>query len=249
MADGRHLEILTSTQQQLRQPFGQNRYGPKIGGCAFLGEGERGPHLTQSRLGWGLPSHQVASRSIQPFGHSRHGPKMGAVPPFWRGSWVPTEPTPRLAQCGLGVGLPPCQVPSWSIQLFGQNKHGPKIERAPPPFWGGRTGSPSNTMSLGAKPTSLPSGILIHPAIWPQHIWVKNWGLCPLGGGGAGSPSNTMWPGPRPTCLPAKFQLDPSNRLTTIHQRHRQTGQDRQTDRQQSDSTGRTVLQMVAQKC
>jgi len=29
------------------QPFGRNRYGPKIGGCAPLGEGELGPHLTQ----------------------------------------------------------------------------------------------------------------------------------------------------------------------------------------------------------
>jgi len=31
--------------------------------------------------------------------------------------------------------------------------------------------------------------------------------------------------------LHAKFRLDPSNRLATIHQRHRQTGQDRQTYR------------------
>jgi len=43
----------------------------------------------------------------------------------------------------------------------------------------------------------------------------------------------------------AKFQLDPYNRLATIHQRHRQT--DRQ-DRQLSTSIGRTVLQPVAQK-
>ena len=44
----------------------------------------------------------------------------------------------------------------------------------------------------------------------------------------------------------AKFHLDPSNRLATIHQRHR-----RQTDRQRHDSIGRTVitvLQTVAQK-
>jgi len=43
------------------------------------------------------------------------------------------------------------------------------------------------------------------------------------------------------------FHLDPSNRLATIHQRHKQT---RQTDRtgQRSDSIGRTVLQTVAPK-
>jgi len=34
------------------------------------------------------------------------------------------------------------------------------------PFpWG--AGSPSNTMSPGPRPTSVPSGILIHPTVWP----------------------------------------------------------------------------------
>jgi len=42
----------------------------------------------------------------------------------------------------------------------------------------------------------------------------------------------------------AKFHLDPSNRLATIHQRHRETDR---TDRQRTDSIGRTVLQTVAQ--
>jgi len=27
-------------------------------------------------------------------------------------------------------------------------------------------------------PTSVPSGILIHPAVWPQQTWAKNWGFC-----------------------------------------------------------------------
>jgi len=36
--------------------------------------------------------------------------------------------------------------------------------------------------------------------------------------------------------LHAKFYPDPFSRLATIHQRYRQTGEDRQTDRQ----TGRT---------
>jgi len=51
--------------------------------------------------------------------------------------------------------------------------------------------------------------------------------------------------------LRAKFHLDPSNRLATVHERHRQTYrtdiQDR-TDRRRTDSIGRTVLQTVAQK-
>ena len=33
-------------------------------------------------------------------------------------------------------------------------------------LWG--AGSPSNTMWPGPRPTSLPSGILIHPTVWPQ---------------------------------------------------------------------------------
>jgi len=45
--------------------------------------------------------------------------------------------------------------------------------------------------------------------------------------------------------LHAKFH--PSNRLATVHQRHRQDRTDRQTDRR-CDSIGRTVLQTVAQK-
>jgi len=44
--------------------------------------------------------------------------------------------------------------------------------------------------------------------------------------------------------LYAKFRLDLSNRLATIHQRYRQD----RTDRQRSDSIGRTILQTVAKK-
>jgi len=48
--------------------------------------------------------------------------------------------------------------------------------------------------------------------------------------------------------LHAKFHLDPSNRLATVHERHRQERQTDRQDRQQSDSIGRTVLQTIAQK-
>jgi len=36
-------------------------------------------------------------------------------------------PGSHLTQCGLGWGLPPYQVTSWSILPFGHNRHGPKI--------------------------------------------------------------------------------------------------------------------------
>jgi len=47
-------------------------------------------------------------------------------------------------------------------------------------YWEEGAGSLSNTMSSGPRPTSVPSGILIHVAIWSQQIWPENWGFCPL---------------------------------------------------------------------
>jgi len=59
------------------------------------------------------------------------------------------------------------------------------------PFPLGGAGSSSNTMSHGPRPTSVPSGILIHPAVWPQQTWdsvygrrlacvrkLRKWGSC-----------------------------------------------------------------------
>ena len=40
-------------------------------------------------------------------------------------------------------------------------------------FFVGRT-SPSDTMSRGPRPTSVPSGILSHPVIWPQYTNVTD---------------------------------------------------------------------------
>ena len=92
------------------------------------------------------------------------------------------------------------------------------------PFWGGGARSLSNTMSLGSRPTFLPSGILIYRAIWPQQIWDENFeGAVPFG-------ERELGPARAEAYQHAKFHLDPSNRLATIHQRHRQDRTDRQTD-------------------
>ena len=103
---------------------------------------------------------------------------------------------PHLTQSRLGWGLAPYPVASWSMQPSGRNRYRPKI----------------------------------------------GWGLCPFGGGGAGSQSNTMWPGPRPTCKPSFILIRPTvwPQCTNVT--------DRQTDTQRTNSIGRTVLQMVAQK-
>jgi len=74
------------------------------------------------------------------------------------------------------------------------------------PFWDGGVGSPStipsNTMRPRPRPTSVLSGILIHPAFGHNRHGPKIVGMCPLFGG-AGSPSNTKSPWPRPTSLPS----------------------------------------------
>ena len=55
------------------------------------------------------------------------------------------------------------------MQPFGHNRHWRKIRGATPPFWGGGSGSPCNTMWPGPRPTCMPSFILIHPTVWPQY--------------------------------------------------------------------------------
>jgi len=101
----------------------------------------------------------------------------GAAVPLSRG-----ELGPRLTQCGRGRGLLPYQVASSSRQPFGHNRHGPKTGIAP--FKGGvPAATPCNTTSPGPRFTSVPSGILIHPTVWPQQAWAKSWvGLCPFWG-------------------------------------------------------------------
>jgi len=98
-----------------------------------------------------------------------------------------------------------------------------------------RAGSPSHTMSPGPRPTSISSGILIHPAVWPQRTWAENWRVVPpflWGRSWVPIYHNVAW---AEAYLHAKFHFGPSNRLAIMHQRHRQTGQEgigRQTDRQ-----------------
>jgi len=53
------------------------------------------------------------------------------------------------------------------------------------PLMGGGAGSSYNTMWPGTRPIFVPSGILIHPAVWPQQTCAENGGGCaPLFGEG-----------------------------------------------------------------
>ena len=98
---------------------------------------------------------------------------------------------------------------SWDGRPFGHNRHGPKRGGLLCHFTGGGGWAPSNTIWSAPRSTSVPSGILTHPTVWPQQTWAKNWGLCPFGWG-VGSPSNTMWPEPRPTSLPSFILIHPT---------------------------------------
>ena len=42
------------------------------------------------------------------------------------------------------------------------------------PFFERRAESPFNTMSPGPRPTSIPSGIVIHPTVWSQYTNVTD---------------------------------------------------------------------------
>jgi len=131
--------------------------GRKEGGCCAPFAGELGPRLTQCGLGRGLLPYKVASSSIQPFGHNRHEPKTGAVPLLGGGSCNTIKHNIAWAEVYLRT--------KWHLDAssrlatigMGQKLDGDCA------FFSGGVGSLSNTKSPGLRPTSIPSGILVHP--------------------------------------------------------------------------------------
>jgi len=63
------------------------------------------------------------------------------------------------------------QLPRWATVL---EQSGPKSGGLLCPFPWGRAASPSNTMWPWPRPTSVLSGILIHPVVWPQYTNVTD---------------------------------------------------------------------------
>jgi len=108
---------------------------------------------------------QISLRSVKPLMRYIHAPKIGVLPKSGE------------------LGLSPYQLASWSIQAFGHNRRRPGFIWTQPclrpsvnresgggfcaPFHG-RTGSPTNTMSPGPRPISVPSCILIHLTVSSQ---------------------------------------------------------------------------------
>jgi len=132
------------------------------GSCAFFSGGGAGSPSNTKSPGprpTSIPSGFLVHPGVWP--QRTLAENLGLCP--FRGR----ELGPHLTQCRLGRGLPPYQVESPSIQPFVHNKHGPKIGGSAH-FLGRGAGSPSNTKSPGLRPISIQSGILMHPAVWPE---------------------------------------------------------------------------------
>jgi len=151
---------------------GHNRHGPKRWRpCPFHGGGALGPRLTKCGLGRGILPYQVASSSIQPFGYKAVGQILGGGCALFL--WAEIG---GCASLGERAGSPsntmspkprPTSVPKWYPDTYaidmGRKLGGCVL------FWGGGAGSASNTMtSPRTRPTSVSSGILIHPTVRSQ---------------------------------------------------------------------------------
>jgi len=90
------------------------------------------------------------------------GQKLGAVPLSGGGSWVPIQHKVAWAKAYRHT--------KWHLNPSSRlytTVMGQKLGRELSPFLG-ELGPPSNTMSPRPRPTSVPSGILINPAVWPE---------------------------------------------------------------------------------
>ena len=116
-------------------------------------------HSTCQRLvGIENKSSEVAEMGDR--GHNRHGPKRGGCcAPFAGGrSWVPVQHNVAWARvyfCTKWYLHPSSRLATIDM--------GRKLVAVP--LLEGPAESPSNTTSPGQKPTSIPSGTLIHPAV------------------------------------------------------------------------------------
>jgi len=93
------------------------------------------------------------------FGHNRHGPKSGGCCAHFAGGWVAINVA--WAEAYLST--------MWHLSPSSRRATRDMGLKLGAVTFGGERGSTSNTMWPGPRPTSTPSGILIHPTVWPQY--------------------------------------------------------------------------------
>ena len=133
-----------------------------------------------------------------------------------------------------------------SIQPFGHNTWAKNCGLLCSVFAEGELG-PHVTQCLvgpGPRPTSIPSDIVIDPAVWPR-TWDDNWRLCPFGAGGSWAPRqhNVAWD---EAYLHSKWLPKPSSFILmhlTVWPQYINVTDKTETDRQRSDSIGLNVNQ------
>jgi len=149
-----------------RQQTLAKNWGLLSSAMPLLGGSCRGPYVTQCGLSRDLPPYQVASWSMKPFGHNTWAKiKWGVMcpPPFFLGgegearstynnvAWAEVylrtkwhlNPFSRFSTTDIGLKL-------GAVHHFGEEELGR-------PVW------------PGPRPTSVPSFILIHRTVSPQH--------------------------------------------------------------------------------
>ena len=165
------------------QPFGRNRYGPQIGGLRpFGGDGggsssntmSPGPRPTCVRKGTG--SHLDQCGQDQGHLHVKcdldpcsclatiiMGRKFGGLRPLFGEAAGSPSNTVACAEAYLHN--------KWHLDSssgLATIEMGRKFGGLRPLFGDRGAESPTNTKSPGPRPTSITSGILIQPAVWPQ---------------------------------------------------------------------------------
>ena len=112
-------------------------------------------------------------------GHNRHGPKRGGCCAPFAESWDPVYTMCSMAWAEVYFRT------KWRLYPFSRLATidmGQKLGGVVMPFFLGVAGSISNTESHGPRPTSMPTGILVHPAVWQQRTSAENKILCPFRG-------------------------------------------------------------------
>jgi len=140
--------------------------------CTF--RGVLGTRLIQCGLHGGLLPYQVASSSIQPFCNNTagcHSPRRNISTNYY---FVVEMHTVRVrsddARYLLKHSTNSLVYKSSAVAEtddHGHNRRGPKRGRGAVPL-SRRAWNLSNTMWPVRRSTSIPSGIFIHPAVWPQ---------------------------------------------------------------------------------